>query len=61
MMMRVQTKIKISAYIPLEIMYFSTKKFKGRGEGKERTNGRGRERDRGERREDKSKMGPLIC
>lgn len=57
--MRVQTKIKILAYIPLEIMYFSTKKFKGRGEGKERINGRGRERDRGERKDDK--MGPLIC
>lgn len=42
MVMRVQTKIKILAYMPLEIMYFSTKKFKGRGEGKEGLNGRGK-------------------
>lgn len=54
--MRVQTKIKILAYIPLEIMYFSTKKFKGRGEGKERINGRGR-REIGER-ERMIKWGP---
>lgn len=54
MMMRVQTKIKILAYIPLEIMYFSTKKFKGRGEGKERINGRGKGKREGrERRKDK--------
>lgn len=59
MMKRVQTKIKILAYIPLEIMYFSTKKFKGRGEGKERINGR-EGREIGERERD-DKMGPLIC
>ena len=50
-MMRVQTKIKILAYIPLEIMYFSTKKFKGRGEGKERINGRGKGESEGPEKE----------
>lgn len=60
-MMRVQTKIKILAYIPLEIMYFSTKKFKGRGEGKERINGRGKGKREGEREGKINKMGALIC